>query len=155
MDKMFLNLTFNDVRNSRRGRKIQLANDFTEADEVVNIMNALSKSKIIKRSNVLTSVGDVTAPPLGSEVGDSARLYFVNADGDGLHFDLIDAPDDLFQAQTGAGANIVREWDEIGTATDTTALAFQQLIAKIVTDNVILLSDGEEAYRYLDGKRLT
>lgn len=149
--KVYTTQTWRDIRLDKRARIVEQP-DFANEQLIRQQMEAVSKSSVIKTANTLVNDNvDYAAPDADSEVGDTLRLYFELANLDVGHFDIPDPKPGIFQATTGAGANTMKTYADLG-------ITGEEAAAKSLIDYVlageILISDGETPIRYLEGKRL-
>ena len=152
--KNYATFTFRDVRDNVRTRQVELGGLVILTDDNANDLHNASKSAVIKYVQNNVQSDDALAPDADSEVSDTARLYFELPDLEKGHFDIPDPHDEIFLATAGAGANIVKEYAVLAAAVAGTP---EKAVANIIDDVLageILISDGEQPTRYLEGERV-
>ena len=153
-DRNYVNLAFQDVRNTKRNRKVQMVAGTALSDANALLFHVASKSKMAKFWQGQIQIDDALTADADSEVGDTLRLYFELTGERTGHFDIVDPNDDLFLDTSGPNANIAitkasMDAGDPGTPED----ALGQIIDLILA-GTLLISDSETPTAYLKGERL-
>lgn len=146
-------LQFRDVRNNVRNRTIEISGANVIMDDDATDWNAVSKSALLGYWEKIQQLDMGKTPDADSEVKDTCRLYFLLDDNTQAYFDIPDPKDELFLSTTGAGANIVKEYDDMASILGNPAENLKEIIDRIMSGD-ILISDGETPVAYLRGVRL-
>lgn len=142
-----------DERDDRRNREVELSGAYVFVEDDAILMDAVSKSAVRSFRNTNKQVDLSRDADVGSEVGDTLRLWFLLDDDTKAHFDVVDPKDELFLDTTGEGANIMRSVPQLLLVGGAPGIAMDALIAKILLGD-ILISDGEQPVQFLEGKRI-
>lgn len=146
-------LQFRDIRNNVRNRTVEISGANVLMDDDAVDWDAVSKSALLGYWEKIQQLDMAVTADNDSEVKDTCRLYFLMDDNTQAHFDIPDPKDDLFIATTGAGANIVKEYDDMSAIAGNPAENLKAIIDRVLTGD-ILISDGETPVSYLRGVRL-
>lgn len=153
--KETVNVTFRDNRDDVRGRTIEQPGT-TQADvtTLVDRLQVISKSGTLRATHSIKYSNDAFAAEADSDVSDTVRLYFELEDTSTAHFDIPDPADEIFEASSGPGANIVKEKSVLDAAVAGTPEKELGLLIDAVLAGTILISDGETPAGYLHGERV-
>ncbi len=153
VEKREMLLQFRDIRNVVRNRTVEISGTNGIMDDDAADWNAVSKSALLGYWEKIQQLDMGKTADADSEVGDTCRLYFLMTDNTQAHFDIPDPKDELFIATSGAGANIVKEYDDMASLLGNPAENLKEIIDRIMGGD-ILISDGETPHSYLRGVRL-
>lgn len=151
--KNTLVLGFRDERQQLRNRTIELGGLVVITDDDATEWSAISKSIVRTYKAGNKQVDQSLVAAVGSEVKDTARLFFLLDDDTQAHLDIVDPMDSLFLATSGAGALVVKPYDTLAAEVTPEAVALVSIIDKVLAGS-ILISDGEQPVSYVDGARI-
>lgn len=152
--KELVSLVFRDERDEQRGRVIEFASPVVTLEDDMVLFNTVSNSIVASFSHTDKQTDPALSPAAGSEVRDTARLYFRLASQDRAHFDIVDPHIDLFIGATGTGATIIKDKATLAAgAVGSPELALNEIIDHVLAGDY-LISDGETPEAYLEGRRV-
>ena len=149
-----LTLSFRDVRNDLRTRRIELGGLVVVTDDDAVNFSSVSKSVVRRYVQGNEQIDAALVAEADSEVADTLRLYFLLPDDSKWHLDVVDPHDELFLSTTGPGANIVKDKADLIVGGPPTPGYYLGVIIDNVLAGTYLISDGETPTAYLYGERI-
>lgn len=150
----YLDLTFRDVRDNERRRRIELGGLVVITDDDALDFHNASKSAVVAYTQQNQQSDEALVGDADSEVGDTLRLFFRMDALQTYHLDIPDPHDELFLSTTGPGANILKDYADLALDVGGPGEAVTNIIDKALAGS-ILISDGETPASFLYGERLT
>lgn len=146
-------LQFRDISNRVRNRTVEISGANGILDDDATDWKAVSKSALLGYWEKIKQLDMGVTADADSEVGDTARLYFLMSDNTQAYFDIPDPVDELFIASEGEGLNIVKPYGDMASLLGNPAENLKEIIDRVMNGD-ILISDGETPHSYLSGRRL-
>jgi hypothetical protein len=153
-NKNELVLSFRDIRQELRTKRIELGGLVVVTDDDATEFNGVSKSVVRRYVQQNEQIDTSLVADADSEVNDTLRLNFLLPNDSKWHLDIPDPHDELFLSTTGPGANIVKDKAVLAAAVSPEPEYYLNVIIDKVLAGSILISDGETPTAYLDGERI-